>query len=81
MLKVRALQSNWYGVISRLLTAATLSLSFLQEAFERAGEGVSLRGCDLSTGHVFTLGNSEQYLPVPNRCFEPCWKRDPLPVI
>lgn len=75
MLKVRALRSNWYGVISRLLTTATLNLLFLQEAFERAGEGVSLRGCDLPAGHSFTLGNCEQYLPVPNRGCEPCWKR------
>lgn len=78
MLKVRASQSNQYSVTPRLLIAGTFNLLFLQEAFERAGEGVNLRDCDLLTWHMLTLGSCEEYLTVLNGCFEQFWKRELL---
>lgn len=62
MLKVRPLQSNQYSVIPRLPIAGMVNLLFLQEAFERAGEGVNWRGGDLLTWHMFTLSNCKEYL-------------------
>jgi len=61
MLKVRALQSNQYSVIPRLRIAGTFNILLLQVAFEKAGEGVDLRGGDLLTWHMFTLGKCEEY--------------------
>lgn len=78
MLKVRALQSNQYSVTPRHLIAGTFNLLFLQEAFERAGEGANVRGCDVLTRHMFILGNCEEDLAVLNCCFEQFWKREPL---